>query len=77
VPASRIRDDWVNATGKELNRDFHGTVQAFGKLIGERKAKADELSQFCREQLLEPIAKALAGPQRVLGPATPAGVLEP
>src|SRR5262249_50204466 len=77
VPASRIRDDWVNATGKELNRAFHGTVQAFGKLIGERKAKADELSQFCREQLLEPIAKALAGPQRVLGPATPAGVLEP
>jgi len=59
IPATRKRDDWANATSVQLSRDFVGTVQTIGKLIGEHKAKADELSQFRREQLLEPIAQAL------------------
>src|SRR5262249_54383316 len=74
VPASRIRDEWVVATGKELNRDFDGTVEAIGKMLRDCRAKADALSEVRRAQLLAPITKVL-GPQRVLNTATPLGVL--
>ena len=71
VPALRIRDEWVVATGKELNRDFDGTVEAIGKMLGDCRAKADALSVVRRAQLLAPIANML-GPRRVLTTAAPA-----
>jgi hypothetical protein len=73
VPASRKREEWIAVTAQELNRDFDGTVEAIGKMLGDCKAQADRLSEVRRTQLLAPIAKALAGPQRVPSTATPTG----
>jgi hypothetical protein len=76
VPASRQRDEWVVATSAQLSRDFDGTVEAIGKMLGEHKVRAEELSEPRRAQLLAPIANVL-GPQRVATMARPNGLLEP
>jgi hypothetical protein len=60
--ATEKRQEWIAQTAAELRRNFDGTVEAIGKLLGDCKAEADKLSDVRRAQLLAPIAKALAGP---------------
>jgi hypothetical protein len=73
VPASRKRDEWVAATADQLRSDFDGTVEAFGKMLGDYQAQAAKLSKVRREYLLGLFVKALAEPQSALSPVAPAG----